>query len=331
MRQALGAELIEVDLAPFLAAAELLYAGPWVAERTAAVGEFLAARPDAFWPTTRAVIETGRRFSAVDAFTGQYRLAELARAAAAVWEKVDVLLLPTTPTIYRVDELAAEPILLNSRLGTYTNFVNLLDLCALALPAGFRPDGLPLGITLMAPAWQRPDAGGSRPGLAARRPACRWAPPGATLPDEPDRRPAGAHEVELAVVGAHLSGGPLNHELFERRCPAAAHDAHRRLLPALRAGRHAAAQAGHGARPWRGRGRDRGRGLGAAACRHSARWWRASRRRWRSAPSSWPTAAGSRASCARTMRSTRPATSPRFGGWRAYLGSVAATTRDRTA
>ena len=80
---ALGAELIEVDLAPFLVAAELLYAGPWVAERTAAVGEFLAARPDAFWPTTRAVIETGRRFSAVDAFTGQYRLAELARAAAA--------------------------------------------------------------------------------------------------------------------------------------------------------------------------------------------------------------------------------------------------------
>ena len=136
------------------------------------MGEFLAAQPDAFWPTTRAVIETGRRFSAVDAFTGQYRLAELARAAAAVWEKVDVLLLPTTPTIYRVDELAAEPILLNSRLGTYTNFVNLLDLCALALPGGFRPDGMPLGITLMAPAWHDRHAGGPRPGLAARhRPA----------------------------------------------------------------------------------------------------------------------------------------------------------------
>ncbi len=210
---ALGAELVEVDLAPFLVAAELLYAGPWVAERTAAVGEFLAARPDAFWPTTRAVIETGRRFSAVDAFTGQYRLAELARAAATVWGKVDVLLLPTTPTIYRVDELAAEPILLNSRLGTYTNFVNLLDLCALALPGGFRPDGMPLGITLMAPAWHDRMLAGL--GQAWQRATgLPLGASGATLPDEPDVGLPGSHEVELAVVGAHLSGGPLNHELL---------------------------------------------------------------------------------------------------------------------
>lgn len=208
----LGAALTLVDLAPFLIAAELLYAGPWVAERTAAVGEFLTARPDAFWPTTRAVIESGRRFSAVDAFIGQYRLAELARAAAAVWDKVDVLLLPTTPTIYRVDELTAEPILLNSRLGTYTNFVNLLDLCALALPAGFRPDGLPLGITLMAPAWSDRMLAGL--GQAWQR--ATGLPMGATgaaLPDEPDLGLPGPEEVELAVVGAHLSGGPLNHEL----------------------------------------------------------------------------------------------------------------------
>jgi allophanate hydrolase len=211
--RALGARLVEVDLAPFLVAAELLYAGPWVAERTAAVGEFLAARPDAFWPTTRAVIETGRRFTAVDAFTAQYRLAELARAAAAVWDRVDVLLLPTAPTIYRVDELAAEPILLNSRLGTYTNFVNLLDLCALALPAGFRPDGLPLGVTLLAPAWSDRMLAGL--GQAWQR--ATGLPLGATgaaLPDERDLPVAGPHEVELAVVGAHLSGGALNHELL---------------------------------------------------------------------------------------------------------------------
>ena len=208
----LGARLVAVDLAPFLVAAELLYAGPWVAERTAAIGEFLAARPDAMWPTTRAVIEIGRRFSAVDAFIGQYRLAELARAASAVWQSVDVLLLPTTPTIYRTDEVAAEPILLNSRLGTYTNFVNLMDLSALALPAGFRPDGLPQGITLMAPAWSDRMLAGLGQAWQRSLPL----PLGAThgvLPDEPDLVPAGEPLVELAVVGAHLSGGPLNHEL----------------------------------------------------------------------------------------------------------------------
>ena len=208
----LGARLVEVDLAPFLVAAELLYAGPWVAERTAAIGEFLAARPDALWPTTRAVIETGRRFSAVDAFVGQYRLAELARAAEAVWQGVDVLLLPTTPTIYRTEELAAEPILLNSRLGTYTNFVNLLDLSALALPAGFRPDGLPQGITLMAPAWGDRLLAGL--GQAWQRSlALSLGATGAPLPQELELAPAARPLVELAVVGAHLSGLPLNHEL----------------------------------------------------------------------------------------------------------------------
>ena len=123
-----------------------------------------------------------------------------------------MLLLPTAPTIYRVAEVAAEPILLNSRLGTYTNFVNLLDLRALALPAGFRPDGLPLGITLDGSGMERPDAGGAagRPGNA--RYHCRWVPPGVAA-DEPDLVPAGEPLVELAVVGAHLSGGPLNHEL----------------------------------------------------------------------------------------------------------------------
>ena len=208
----LGARLVPVDLAPFLTAAELLYAGPWVAERTAAIGEFLAARPDALWPTTRAVIETGKCFSAVDAFTGQYRLAELTRAAASVWQGVDVLLLPTTPTIYRTDEVAAEPILLNSRLGTYTNFVNLMDLSALALPAGFRPDGLPQGITLMAPAWSDRLLAGLGQAWQRSLPLPLGAT-GAALPQEPDLAPAAEPLVELAVVGAHLSGMPLNHEL----------------------------------------------------------------------------------------------------------------------
>jgi allophanate hydrolase len=211
----LGASLVEIDLMPFLATAELLYAGPWVAERTAAVGAFLAAQPDSLWPTTRAVIETGNRFTAIDAFNGQYRLAELTRATLPTWEQADVLLLPTTPTIYRVDDVVAKPILLNSRLGTYTNFVNLLDLCALALPAGFRPDGLPQGMTLMAPAWSDRMLAGL---------GCVWqastgfslGATGWTLPEQPEPAPAALDEVELVVVGAHLSGGALNHELTSR-------------------------------------------------------------------------------------------------------------------
>lgn len=210
----LGARLVDIDLAPFLETASLLYAGPWVAERAAAVGDFLVTNPDALWPTTRSVILTAERFTAVDAFKGSYRLAELARATAPVWEQIDALLLPTAPTIYRVAELEAEPILLNSRLGTYTNFVNLLDLAALALPGGFRPDGMPLGITLVAPA-------GSDHMLAGlgqawqRSTALKLGATGASLPTEPDLAQAGEAAVELAVVGAHLSGEPLNHQLVE--------------------------------------------------------------------------------------------------------------------
>ena len=192
----------------------MLYAGPWVAERAAAVGDFLAAHPDSVWPTTRAVIETASQFSAVDAFMGSYRLAELARATEPTWDSVDALLLPTAPTIYRVSELDAEPILLNSRLGTYTNFVNLLDLTALALPGGFRPDGMPLGVTLVAQA-------GTDRLLAAlgqawqRSTALPLGATGASLPAEAQVAQAGRPMVEVAVVGAHLSGEPLNHQLVE--------------------------------------------------------------------------------------------------------------------
>ena len=326
---ALGAELIEVDLAPFLVVAELLYAGPWVAERTAAVGEFLAARPDAFWPTTRAVIETGRRFSAVDAFTGQYRLAELARAAATVWGKVDVLLLPTTPTIYRVDELAAEPILLNSRLGTYTNFVNLLDLCALALPGGFRPDGMPLGITLMAPAWHDRMLAGL--GQAWQRATgLPLGASGAALPDEPDVGLPGSHEVELAVVGAHLSGGPLNHELLS---------ADARLLRTTRTANCYRLYALAGTQPPKP---GMVRGPGEAGDGIEVEVWALPVPAFGALVARIPPplaigtvelADGSRVKgflCEdHAVDATGDITA--HGGWRAYLGSVAATTRDRTA
>jgi allophanate hydrolase len=212
--EALGARLVEVDLAPFLETAELLYAGPWIAERAAAVGDFIAARPEEVWPTTRGIIAAAGRFTAVDAFKGLYRLMEFARATAPVWQAIDALLVPTAPTIYRAAELEAEPVLLNSRLGTYTNFVNLLDLAAVAVPAGFRPDGLPSGVTLVGPAWSDRMLAGLAQAWQ-RATGLTLGATGATLPDEPDLAAAVEGLIELAVVGAHLSGEPLNHQLVE--------------------------------------------------------------------------------------------------------------------
>ncbi len=150
---AMGAQAVEIDFAPFRETAALLYQGPWVAERWAALRAFHQAHAAAFFPVTRTIVEGGARPSAADAFDGLYQLAALARRAENEWKKMDVLLVPTAPRPYTIAELAAEPILLNTRLGTYTNFVNLLDLSALAVPAGIRSDGIPWGVTFIAPAW----------------------------------------------------------------------------------------------------------------------------------------------------------------------------------
>ena len=141
-----------VDLEPFHAAARLLYGGPWLAERYAAVGEFVTANFDAVHPITRAVIAKGAAISATDCFRGIYRLAELKREVESVFDSVDMLALPTAPTIYTVAEVEREPLETNAALGAFTNFVNLLDLCAVAIPAGETPEGLPFGVTLMAAA-----------------------------------------------------------------------------------------------------------------------------------------------------------------------------------
>jgi allophanate hydrolase len=146
----LGGTLVEIDIEPFYETARLLYEGPWVAERYAATESLIASSPESMHPVTREIILAGARPSAVAAFKAFYRLEELRRAAEHTFGRVDLLALPTAPTIYTVDQVLADPILLNSRLGTYTNFVNLLDLCGLALPAvlhGTRP----FGITLLAP------------------------------------------------------------------------------------------------------------------------------------------------------------------------------------
>ena len=148
---ALGAKIVEVDMAPFYAAAKLLYEGPWLAERYLTVKDLLASSPDAIHPVTRQIIAAGETATAADAFSAFYKLAELRHACDRAFASIDALMLPTAPTIYTVADVLADPIALNSKLGTYTNFVNLLDLCGLALPASMRSDGLPFGITLLAP------------------------------------------------------------------------------------------------------------------------------------------------------------------------------------
>jgi len=151
--RALGCAFREIDLQPLSQAAALLYDGPWVAERTAAVADFLASNAGDFDPTVRAIIEGGRKVTGVQAFAGQYRLAGYKRIADAMWDDIDALLLPTAPTVYTVAAMRADPVRLNAKLGLYTNFVNLLDMAAVAVPAGFRANATGFGVTLIGPAW----------------------------------------------------------------------------------------------------------------------------------------------------------------------------------
>ncbi len=198
--QALGWQIVEIDFEPFAEAARLLYDGPWIAERFATIGQFIADNRRLVDPNVRHVVMAGRDHSAAEAFAAAHRLAELRLATrAAVWERADAMLLPTTPTTFTAAEVADEPIVRNALLGTYTNFVNLLDLCAIAVPGGAREDGLPFGVSLIAA------AGADRSLLAL---AAHWR--AEQLPAGPAGRP---DVVRLAVVGAHLSGEPLNHQL----------------------------------------------------------------------------------------------------------------------
>jgi allophanate hydrolase len=211
--EALGMRLVEFDFEPFAEVARLLYEGPWVAERYAATKPLIETNPEALHPVTRAIIEGARKFDAVAAFEAFYKLADRRRTAERTWSAFDVMLLPTIPRPYTVAEVEAEPMLLNSRLGTYTNFVNLLDLCAIAAPSGMRGDGLPSSVTLVAPAGDDGLVGGS----AAAIHACAAAPKGATrrpAPSQPEAQAsAPSGRIGLAVVGAHLAGLPLNPEL----------------------------------------------------------------------------------------------------------------------
>jgi allophanate hydrolase len=209
----LGFAPVDIDLTPFRQVAELLYAGPWVAERYQAIREVIENRPEVLHPVTRAIVGSATRYTAADTFAAMYELERLSRVAEAVWRNIDVLVVPTIPTIATVADLAADPVGPNSRLGTYTNFVNLLDLAALAVPGRWRADKRPAGVTVIGPR-------GSDATLAAlgeRLHAVADATLGAStarLPaarPRPNSAPSGWHE--LAVVGAHMSGLALNGEL----------------------------------------------------------------------------------------------------------------------
>lgn len=214
--QAAGGTAVEFDYAPFAQAAALLYAGPWVAERRWALGDFFEQQGDAMHPVVRGIIGNAKKYDAVATFDAQYKLQALTQIIAPVWDAVDILLLPTTGTTYRIAELLADPVQLNSNLGYYTNFVNLLDLAALALPAGFRKsNGLPFGVTLIGRAFadeallrlgaKYHQASGGRIGGTTNEIASQPLPA------------AKANGVLLAVVGAHLRGEPLNHQLTSRK------------------------------------------------------------------------------------------------------------------
>lgn len=210
----LGAELVSIDFAPFRQLAAQLYQGAWVAERTVAVSAMLETAPGAIDPVVRGIVENGLNFSACDAYRAEYLRAELSRTIEQALEGFDALVVPTSPTLRTLEEMQAEPVLFNSQFGTYTNFTNLADLSALALPAGLRADGLPAGITLIAPAWHDH----ALASLGKRWQQVLDLPLGATARALPPAAPAAQAPgcVRLAVVGAHLTGMPLNFQLRSR-------------------------------------------------------------------------------------------------------------------
>ena len=213
--QAGGATLHPIDFTPFRQLAEQLYYGPWVAERTAAIGEMIN-RPEEMDPVVYGIVSGGLKYSAVDAYQAEYLRAALTRQIQQTLAKFDALVVPTSPTIHTLDEMKQEPVHYNSQFGTYTNFTNLADLAALALPGPFRADGLPAGITLIAPAWH--DRALAEFGLRwQRQMPLPLGATGKTPSPQAFALPLSADHVRVAVVGAHLTGMPLNFQLTTRQ------------------------------------------------------------------------------------------------------------------
>jgi allophanate hydrolase len=211
----LGVDLRAIDFQPLWDVAALLYDGPWVAERYAAIEGVMRDRPETVHPVIRSIIDKARNFTAADGFKAEYRRMELARRVEGLMAGLDGLLVPTAPTLPTMAEVMSDPVGVNSRMGLYTNFVNLLDWSAIALPGGMRSDGLPAGITLIAPAWNEARLIEFGRLWQAATPWKRGAS-SLSLP-QPEKMVDGRHgHITLAVVGAHLSGMPLNGQLTER-------------------------------------------------------------------------------------------------------------------
>ncbi|ENU26451.1 allophanate hydrolase [Acinetobacter modestus] len=212
--ESLNAEITKIDFADFEQLAAQLYQGSWVAERTAAIEDLLKSNTEDFDPTVFEIIKNGEKYLAVDAYNAEYLKQDLARKIQQRLADFDALIVPTAPTIYTIEQLEQNPIEYNARLGTYTNFTNLADLSALALPAGFRADHLPFGITLIAPAWH--DAALVHFGKAWQNYlALKLGALDKKLPLS-SAVPISQHHIRVAVVGAHLTGMPLNFQLTTR-------------------------------------------------------------------------------------------------------------------
>ena len=212
--KARGAAIEEIDFEPLYAIARMLYEGAWVAERYTVIAELLANNPDAVHPVTRQIITHAESMSAADAFTGIYRLAELKRAAEPMLDKLDLLCVPTVPTFYSVADLEADPVTPNSNNGTYTNFVNLLDMCGLAVPTAPRSDGRPGSVTLLAGAGQDALVASVARRFEQDCPRNLGAT-GHAVPMPAPLPPAAPDRIEIAVCGAHMTGLPLNWQLTD--------------------------------------------------------------------------------------------------------------------
>ncbi|HVC62164.1 MAG TPA: allophanate hydrolase [Acetobacteraceae bacterium] len=201
-----------IDIAPFLEIARLLYDGPWVAERTAALRSVLEERPDILHPATRDILQSGFTRYSVDAFDAFHRLAHAKRAAERLFHAYDALLLPTAPFCPTLAAVHDDPIGLNKQLGTFTNFVNICDLAGYAVPAGFGRDGLPVGVTLLGPAWSEGRLAGLADALH-RAVATTIGATGQPLPPAAEPDALAPDETALFCIGAHMGGLPLNHQI----------------------------------------------------------------------------------------------------------------------
>ncbi|RYJ03008.1 MAG: allophanate hydrolase, partial [Acetobacteraceae bacterium] len=210
---ALGGQVTQVDIEPFLAIAQRLYEGAWVAERTAALRDMLVDQPEALHPVTRGILAAGLPKLTIDAWDDFHAAAEARRLARVLFATTDVLLLPTAPGLPTLADLMAEPVAANSRLGTYTNFVNICDLAALAVPSGMRADGRPAGVTLVGPAFAEARLAGLGAALHAAAGVGLGAL-GGTVPPPPAPPALAAGELPLLAIGAHMSGLPLNPQML---------------------------------------------------------------------------------------------------------------------